>query len=360
MAQNGIASNFKYRKIYSWIIEQINNGTFPHNAKLPSEADLCEQFSISRQTVRNALARLNEDGFIYSVKGSGSFVRKRIFQREKKIGVMFTTVSGYICSNIFDGLEGILTANGYSLQLELSHNRTESETRFLKKMCESPISGLIIEATKSNFPSPNAHLYRRLDEMGIPYVFVNSYYNNVPANAVIWDDERIAYKLTKRMIHSGHPNVACIFRFDEMQGARRYLGYARALQENSIEINDKLICWYSIDDDNEGFQRQSLYIDGFLDYVAENCTALICYNDLIASNVINGLRARNIRIPEQVSIVSFDNSDLVQFFGIKDFYSFDHPKEQMGQIAAQMLLNLIQTNDTKSRRVLTIPASKLS
>ena len=55
----------KYKILYKWITDQIYNGTFKYMEKLPSESELCNQFQISRQTVRNAFQELETDGLIY-------------------------------------------------------------------------------------------------------------------------------------------------------------------------------------------------------------------------------------------------------------------------------------------------------
>ncbi len=146
------SNGIKYKALYSWMIGKINDGSFAYKEKLPSESALCEQFQISRQTVRNAMDRLCQEGYIERVKGSGSFVTKPVRIREKTIGILFLTISGYINANILNGIEEVLTKQGYSILLELSHNRVVNETRFLQKMLTSNVSGLIIEGTKSSFP----------------------------------------------------------------------------------------------------------------------------------------------------------------------------------------------------------------
>lgn len=359
LSKESSVCSLKYNTIYSWVVDNIQDGSFPYNTKLPSEAKLCHQFQVSRQTVRNALKRLADAGYIRSVKGSGSYVSKHTRPHSRKIGVMFTTISGYICADIFNGLESELTAQGYSIQLELSHNCVENETRFLQKMLQSNVSGLILEPSKSSFPSPNAQLYRKLDGMGIPYVFVNGYYSNVPANAVVWDDENIAYKLTRHLIESGHPKIGCFFRFDEMQGGLRYLGYARALQDSGLNLDEQVICWYDINNESNFVTRNASSIEYTLDHIVKNCTAMICYNDIIAGTIINKLRARGVVVPEQMTIVSFDNSDLVQFFGIEGFLSFNHPKHRIGRCAAELLLKQIRGEVTEPQ-ILTVASKEPS
>ena len=61
-----------------------------------------------------------------------------------------------------------------------------------------------------------------------------------------------------------------------------------------------------------------------------------------------------VLIPEQLTIVSFDNSDLVKLFGLKDFYSFNHPKDRIGEAAARLLLQYINRTRTDPE-ILTVP-----
>ena len=344
----------KYKALYQWLSERILNGTYQYRQKLPSESALCSQFSLSRQTVRNALAQLETDGYIVRSKGSGSFVNKKTRRKDKIIGVLFTTIGNYINSDILTGLESVFTKKGYSLLLEQSHNRVENETLFLKKMLESRVSGQIIEGAKSSFPSPNANLYEKLTELRIPYVFVNNYFSNIPGPSVVWDDEQASYLVTEQLIKSGHRNIAGLFRFDEIQGANRYLGYVRALMDNQIPVQEDFISWYSYSNQPGEQRRQDLNVDTFTNEILETCTALICYNDFIACHVVPYLTARGVSIPDDLTVVSFDNSDITKLYDSKRIPSVEHPKEKLGELAADILLKYIEdpsANSAVSSRV---------
>ncbi len=336
------SNGIKYKALYSWMIGKINDGSFAYKEKLPSESALCEQFQISRQTVRNAMDRLCQEGYIERVKGSGSFVTKPVRIREKTIGILFLTISGYINANILNGIEEVLTKQGYSILLELSHNRVVNETRFLQKMLTSNVSGLIIEGTKSSFPTPNEELYRRLTKLKIPYVFVHNGYSNVSAPAIVWDDRRVSYELTERLILAGHEKIAGLFKFDEMQGVNRYLGYVDALMDHHLEVQENIIGWYGDSDQPGEIRRKNNYADAFAMDILGQCSALICYNDLIACHIIRHYIANGISIPEQLSVASFDNSDVTKLYNIQRIPSVTHPKEEMGCRAASLLMEYIE------------------
>ena len=332
----------KYKALYQWLSERILNGTYQYQQKLPSESALCSQFGFSRQTVRNALAQLEADGYIVRSKGSGSFVNKKTRSKDKIIGVLFTTIGNYVNSDILTGLESVFTKKGYSLLLEQSHNRVENETLFLKKMLESKVSGLIIEGAKSSFPSPNAALYEKLTDLRIPYVFINNYFSNISGPSVVWDDEQVSYLVTEQLIKSGHREIAGLFRFDEIQGPNRYLGYVRALMDNQIPVQEDFISWYSYSNQPGEQRRQDLSVDTFVDEIRETCTALICYNDFIACHIVPYLTAQGVSIPDNLTVVSFDNSDITKLYDSKRIPSVEHPKDKLGELAANILLKYIE------------------
>ena len=282
-----LGSSFKYDLVCTQIIADIASGIYASDSKIPTETKLMKQFGVSRQTVRNAIKKLSALGYIRSVQGSGNYVIHRTNEKAKKIGVLFTDTDGYICSDIFSGIEATLSELGYTIQIELSHNSVDNEARFLKRVLQQNIAGIIVKPAQCGFPSPNSYLYRKLDEVGIPYVFVNEYPCNVLCNAVVWDDEKIAYLMTRHLIKVGHTRIGCLFRFDEMQGHKRYLGYAKAMRKNQLVIDEKNIGWYSLYGQEPLSKRNNADIDCFIEYAVNNCTALICYNDIIAGVVIS-------------------------------------------------------------------------
>ena len=65
-----------YSQLKFLIIEKIESGEFPCESKMPSEQELCEQYDISRPTVRQAISELTNNGYLYKEKGKGTFVAK--------------------------------------------------------------------------------------------------------------------------------------------------------------------------------------------------------------------------------------------------------------------------------------------
>lgn len=71
-----------YHQLYDIIVDKIENGTYHENDKLPSERELCEQYDISRATVRRAMVELEKNDYIYKKQGKGVFISEKAFEQD--------------------------------------------------------------------------------------------------------------------------------------------------------------------------------------------------------------------------------------------------------------------------------------
>lgn len=341
--------SLKYMDIVSWAKEQIALGTFQPGKKFFSENRLGEVFGFSRQTVRRALEELEELGYIMRVKGSGTYVTEVLPDTGLKssanesvsrvIGIISTHLDAYIFPSIIEGLEKVLNAAGYITLLTSTKNKLEGETRALDLMLDRHLDGLIVEPTKSGLPCINLEQYQTIAQRGIPIVFIDSCYPDFPAPYVALDDEEAGYRATKHLINLGHKKIAGLFTFSDRQGQLRFKGYARALKDHGLGFGEEHVLWYS-----KETMLQSLYSDDLWDILSD-CTAAFCYNDSLALILINQLRQKGLKVPEDFSVVGVDNSEQAQMNSIT---SISHPGAQLGEAAANLLLSMIRGEEGKS------------
>lgn len=332
----------KYKSLCRWMIQAIEEGRYAYGERIPSETLLCNKFEISRQTVRNAMDELEQAGYIERFKGRGTFVKKVTRgSRNKTIGVCLSFLDNYIFPNVLEGIERVLTRHEYGIDLGFGHNRVDNEAKFLKRMLESNVSGLIVEGIKSALPTPNDYLYRRLLDMGVPVVLVHNSYSNVSCPSVVMEDEKLTREITQMLIDAGHRQIGGLFKFDDAQGPQRYLGYVRALMENGIPVQERNIWWYdSIEMEEFAVRNRQLYERYAAALISHKCTAFVCYNDLVAGMVIESLRAQGCRVPEDMSVAGFDDSDVMKNYDV-ELTSVHHPKDVMGARVAEVLLEYI-------------------
>ncbi|MCE5285095.1 MAG: GntR family transcriptional regulator [Pelosinus sp.] len=330
----------KYLALMNWLKSQIAHGDFCVGDRLPSENELGEMFSISRQTVRQATSVLENEGLLERKRGSGTYVSSvTSFSGNvtMNIGVITTYLDDYIFPSIIKGIDNVLTKNGYTMQLSITYNKVENEMKILSTMLKNGVDGIIIEPTKSGLPNLNADLFTQIKKSGIPCIFINGYYQDMPFPYVAMDDYACGKEAARYLMQRNHTKIAGIFKSDDIQGHLRYAGCARMLKKKEIYIHDDNVIWYTTEDINlfsaEEFEAR------LLKRIA-GCSAVICYNDEIAIRIIKVLEDKQRNIPADLSLISFDNSDLGTTSPI-GLTTFSHPKAELGKVAATNLLRLI-------------------
>ena len=333
--------NPKYKQIADILRERIDGGSYHDGDRMETESSLTERFRVSRQTIRQAIGLLENEGYVQRRQGSGTYVMSRIPRLERADTVAFisSSITEYIFPGIIRGAEQMISSEGLSLTLYVTENRVDNERRILTSLMGNPPRGMIIEGTKTALPNPNLSLYKSLMAAGVPIVFINGYYPDLPGSVyVVTDDVTGGRTAAEYLIAKGHRRIGGIFKSDDMQGHRRYSGYMQALVENRLELHDEDIIWYDTEN------MESLLFGGDGCCLAESlrgCSAVVCYNDQIAVRLIDALKSCGIRVPKQMAVVSFDNSLYSEYAAVK-ITSVDHPKDALGRMAAGKLIRMIK------------------
>ena len=333
----------KYEEIVNWITEKIENGDLAEGDKIYSENRLVSIFKVSRQTVRHAISVLGDNGLVVSIRGSGTYVKdsRRGVNRKKKtmrIAIMVTYVDEYIFPGIINEIERVLSKADYTLQIAFTHNAVERERHILENFLkEDMIDGVIAETTKSGLPNPNLDPYRELKRNGVPIVFINSSYPELSALHVSMDDFWAGKTATEHLLECGHRKIGAVFKLDDGQGHKRYAGYMAALMEHDIKVKGEYISWIDTMDLHEMEQNGDFYLRRL-----EGCTGCVCYNDEVAVKLVNICKVRGIAIPEDLSVVGIDNSDLAGYCDVP-LTSVNNPVVELAGNAASIMLALLNS-----------------
>lgn len=331
----------KYMAVVNWIMEQIKNGVFQMGDKLPSENELSREFELSRQTIRHAIDVLEQKNMLTRIRGSGTYLgtggRELKKVRYQNIAVISTYVDSYIFPMVLKGIEKTLSKAGYTMQVAFTGNRIEKEGEILDKLLKKGlIDGLIVEPAKSALPNPNLDSYKRLAKQQLPVLFFNSSYPQLEFPCVALHDELVSQKAVQYLIKAGHQKIGGIFKCDDGQGHLRYLGFMEAMEGAGLAVDRRGIIWIDSESQND--------LDFWSDYLfdrVKDCTALVCYNDEVAYLLSGICMKRGIRIPNDLSLVSIDNSELASL-GEVSITSFPHPMEALGRKAAENMIHMIE------------------
>lgn len=331
----------KYQKVIDWITGEIANGSLKPGDRLMSEEKMSKKFDLCRQTIRRATQELVERGIVVRVQGSGTYVGGMIPKTPKKrhmnVAVMSTFYESYIFPPTFRGIEKELSRSGYSMQVSFTNNRISNETAILKMLLErGNIDGLIAEPSKGALPNPNIKYYKELLNRHIPVLFFNDVYPELSVPCVRIDDWTFASEATKLLIEAGHKKIGGIFKLDDGQGHRRYAGYLSAVLKANLNTHSRQIFW--IDTETQGELKEQ---EEYLFRRLEGCTGVVCYNDQVAMQVIDLAVKRGLRVPEDLSVVSIDDSELATICQVP-FTSVPHPKEKLGEKVAENMVKMIE------------------
>ena len=334
----------KYEQVQEWILDKIDKEGLAAGERLPGEISMAKELGVSRQTVRQAISNLEGQGILTSIQGSGIYIGKRedLHKAKRKHrgrgAIISTYLDDYIFPGTVRGMQSVLSEGGYQVNLFITNNKVLSEKEILEGIIEKDdLDGILAEAVKSSLPSPNLELYRRLESMGVRVLFFNSFYPSLDLPCVRIDDTQSARDAVRMLINVGHKKIGGIFKADDGQGHLRYEGYVRALSEAGIETKEERVIWL----DSVTYREFENMEDYILKRLGDS-TAVFCYNDELAYKLIEGCLKRGMEIPEDLSVVSIDNSYLSQICHVP-ITSFTHPKEELGKEAAAKLIEMIES-----------------
>jgi len=336
------------------IFEEMKKKIFTEDIKpgdkLPSENELADKYKVSRQTVRKAIANLEAAGYVYAEHGRGTFCSEMLAHTKssKNVAVVTTYLSDYIFPHIIKGIDEVMEKYGYSIMLKNTNNSRTGEAKCLEELLMKDIEGLIIEPSKSHIYCNHTSYFKKLDEFGIPYVFIQGKYNQMADKPhVLMDDEKGGYMITKYMISKGHRNIIGVFKSDDSQGQYRHKGYVRALTEAGIVYDPDNIIWFYTED------RKSHPYNGIKQLVNDGRVfdGIVCYNDQTAMMVIRALNECELKVPRDISVTGYDNSQRGNQVGLQ-LTTIVHPQEKFGAMAAEMLMKMINGEDCEKHIVI--------
>jgi GntR family transcriptional regulator of arabinose operon len=331
----------KYVQLKQEILSWLQAGRLKLGDQMPSENEIADQFRMSRQTVRQTFGVLEQEGWLHRIQGKGTFVTsplERQAQEVQTIGVITTYISDYIFPLIVRGAEAVLRSRGYRLLLSSTDNDKDKERECLQLLMSEPLSGLIIEPTKSVEGNPNLNFFLSLDYRNVPYIMINERYAEMECPCIKVDDELGGFLAAEHLIQLGHRHIAGFFKMDDLQGVNRLKGFIRAHREYQVPLLPDSVIHYTTEEKRTKPYEHAV---AMLSQKADRPTSLVCYNDELAVQLLEAARQTGMSVPQDVSIVGFDDSSLATATEVK-LTTLTHPKTVLGTQAAELLIDRIE------------------
>lgn len=259
--------------------------------------------------------------------------RGMVTKKTYTIGLVIQDINNPFFPKMVSGVENVAYENGYMVLLCNTDEDLKREKDYISILREKRVDGIII--TVSN--GKDREYISNLTAGDIPFVFLDEIAEDV--NCVCVDNTLGAYQATKHLIELGHEHIACLSGPDtSITNLDRVKGYKKALMEAGLPINEELILKGSYKADS-GYSSTEKIINDF-----HHVTAIFCANDFNALGAYEAAVAHGKKIPEDISIVGFDDILDIPANNFA-FSSVSQPTYEMGQTAAKMLIDIINKKE---------------
>ncbi|WP_010290009.1 GntR family transcriptional regulator [Kurthia massiliensis] len=335
----------KYIIVKDQIKQWIVAGKYEPHEKLPTESELMKQFDVSRHTVRRAISELEIEQYVYKIQGGGMYISNwteqqlpHTLEHQRTVAVLTTHISEYIFPKIISGIEKELAAHDYSMLLTSTQNNRELEQKNLANLLRTNLSGIIVEPTQSALVSDNIGFYRNIVDTNMPCIMINGHLENIHVPYLVMDDVKGGRIGVEYLLTQGHTRILGIFKTDDVQGIHRMNGFTQAFQQHTTASVGQFVAYSTNDTIETIWQR----IEPFLQLPkTQRPTAIFCYNDELASNLMNVLVQKGFDVPNDFSLLGFDDASIAALL-TPSLTTIRHPQEEMGRQAARKMIQLIE------------------
>lgn len=259
-----------------------------------------------------------------------------------------TKTIGLIISNILNPFFGIIaravedTANKYKYNLIICNTdeNMEKEISYIKTLISKRVDGLLISSSYvegTKYSKELLNLYNN----EIPKVFIDRKLEQINAPTVSTDSYEGAYKATSYLVRLGHKRIGIIIGTPKVKSIyERIRGYKDALVDNNIPVDPDLI----VDGGNVQVEGGMKACEQLLSNREKSPTALLAVNSLLTTGALLALNKLNIKIPENISVVGWDDFELATILN-PPLTVVSQPTYAIGTIATEKLVSIISGNE---------------
>lgn len=350
-------SGVYYKEVIEDIMDKINSKELEVGDKLLSERELCDLYSVSRTTIRKAIDVLVTEGYLNKEAGKGTFVKNNkglLSNNEQLTGnVLFVRcVHSDNKDNLSNGNDIFYPALLMGIEQSAADNGYHCIYKTIdeKSIDQEEIDQLLakVEGVIWGGELHNKEFLNHLLDINIPLLLVSPSITVDNVDTVNIEDKKGAIKAVEYLIEKGHQKIVFIAGdANSFPSQQRKEGYLNAMQKAGLESNQLVITAEGWDFD-AGYQAMKKVVKK-----NKEITAIFAASDLLAMGAISQAKEENINIPEDLSIIGFDDVDLARQLKPK-LTTLKVMKEEMGRVAGKLLFESILEGRNYSLNV-TLP-----
>ena len=340
----------KYYQLYKLLKSEILT-KFKDGDRFYSQRVLMKRFNLSLATVNRALATLVSENLIDRTQGRGTFVRLKPVEKklQKSLAVLLPYIDGAFYFKIVAGIEDVTREKGFHTILCSTYGGEEEKKMYLKSLItEQKADAFLVAPTESYLTED---IFPKLKDNDIPLILFPQIEESLKDefDYVICDDIKGSYDAVSHLIELGHTKIGFIGCMGEYNFIfqNRLKGYKQALDEAGIPFDESLIfnTKWGLEDDGYEIGSQILKTSG-------KATAFFAISDFLAIGFMKAAEDCNVKIPEDISIVGFDDIEKASYSGI-DLTTVAQPAYEIGRkVAESAILKLTNDHEKQIRTTL--------
>jgi LacI family transcriptional regulator len=289
-----------------------------------------DEKGIKKETQKLVLDKIKELGY-----QPNAFARSLRTGLSKTIGLIVADISNPFYAKLCRSIEDEFSKYSYNVLICSSDENTEKEAKLLNMLMDRQVDGIIITPT-----AKNPARIKELQDKNIPLVLIDRNYSRFKLPSVSLNNYGISKYAVEYLLDKGHKKIALISispSYTNVMQAR-IEGYADALRARNRRMNKTLL--FEVD-----FDKLHSRINEIIPDLIENrkATAVFCLNNSITKEVLKYFRNNNLKIPNDLSLISFDDIEMFSILS-PSITSIKQPIEQFGQAAAEKIIQAILKN----------------
>ncbi|MFU2092462.1 substrate-binding domain-containing protein [Gallibacterium anatis] len=261
----------------------------------------------------------------------------------KTLGMLVTATSNPFFAEVVSGVEQYCNQHHYNLIISSIDGNEQRLQQNIQTLIQKQVDGLLL------MYSDTRHAMVEQLNLNLPIVVMDWWPTELNADKIYENSEFGAYLATKTLIEQGHKNIAIITgKLDKSLAHNRLLGYQKALQDAHLPINPDWIIESHFDFEGgvEGMKK--------LLQITPRPTAVFACSDTIAVGVYQVAWQQGLRIPQDISVIGYDNIMLAQYL-TPPLTTIHQPKAELGKLAVETLLERIKSPDLKYKTTMLQP-----
>lgn len=258
-------------------------------------------------------------------------------RRSRSIGVLVVEIANSFFSQTINGIENIAYNNGYNVIIAQSRESYDRELINLQYLASRSIDGLIVSVSTE---TKDFSFLKELHQRGMPIVFFDRIVDEIETHKVTADSFKGAYDATIHLLKNGYSSIAAVANSPSLSITKERLGgYKKALEEFNKAVSDDMIRYC----DHGGMILSEVEeaVDQLLQ-LPQRPDAILATSDKLTTGCLRVLKARKVKVPDEVGLVGFSNADFTELLD-PSLTIIKQPAFEMGELATNLLLQLIES-----------------